>query len=335
MALAKKAASARLTPEPVGSPGDRGDLEALPLDEPALWQAQGAEWRQLFGSFHQIGFSFEWHDFEVRERIDWARSFHPGSLEICLNLSGKAWVADHQRRVDFEEQTVGYYFAGLGSLQAAREPGEAHRFITIEFSHRFLGEQLGSQATGLSPLVVDILQSKQPDSAVGRAHRLTSGQLEIVRSLQRPPVYAAAQGVWYRGKALELAAAFLYEPPPEAELFCHRQQHVASERVGRVIELLRERLAEPLSLELIAKAVGCSQFYLSRTFSRETGMTIPQFLRKLRMEKAAELLRTGKYNVTEAALEVGYNSLSHFSHTFHQTFGCCPGLYPVVKPPSR
>ncbi len=47
------------------------------------------------------------------------------------------------------------------------------------------------------------------------------------------------------------------------------------------------------------------------------------------MERAAELLRTGKCNVTEAALEVGYNSLSHFSAVFRETFGCCPGLYPL------
>jgi AraC-like DNA-binding protein len=48
------------------------------------------------------------------------------------------------------------------------------------------------------------------------------------------------------------------------------------------------------------------------------------------MEKAAELLRSGDYNVTEAAFEVGYSSLSHFSQAFHETFGCCPGLYPVA-----
>jgi AraC-like DNA-binding protein len=48
------------------------------------------------------------------------------------------------------------------------------------------------------------------------------------------------------------------------------------------------------------------------------------------MEKAAELLRAGEHNVTEAALEVGYSSLSHFSHAFHETFGCCPGLYPLA-----
>jgi AraC-like DNA-binding protein len=48
------------------------------------------------------------------------------------------------------------------------------------------------------------------------------------------------------------------------------------------------------------------------------------------MDKAAGLLRSGDYNVTEVALEVGYNSLSHFSAAFQETFGCCPGLYPLA-----
>ena len=61
-------------------------------------------------------------------------------------------------------------------------------------------------------------------------------------------------------------------------------------------------------------------------------MTIPRSLRKLRMERAAKLLQSGKYNVMEAAIEVGYSSLSHFSQSFCQTMGCCPGLYPNKTP---
>ena len=77
--------------------------------------------------------------------------------------------------------------------------------------------------------------------------------------------------------------------------------------------------------------VGCSPYYLSRTFSQEAGMTIPQYLRSIRVERAAQLLRDGRWNVTEAALEVGYNSISHFSQAFCQTMGCCPAMYPLEK----
>ena len=89
------------------------------------------------------------------------------------------------------------------------------------------------------------------------------------------------------------------------------------------------------SLEELGHAVGCSPFHLSRTFSSATGMTIPQYVRQLRMERAAVLLRSGRFNVSEAALEVGYLSLSHFSQAFHDTFGCCPGLYPLRTPTQK
>ena len=130
-------------------------------------------------------------------------------------------------------------------------------------------------------------------------------------------------------------AEFFFERRGEDELFCDRQKRLARERVERVVALLRKNLVEPLRLEEIGREVGCSPFHLSRTFSREVGMSIPQYLRKLRMERAAELLRSGKYNVTEAALEVGYSSLSHFSQAFCQTMGCCPGLYPLKTATAR
>jgi AraC-like DNA-binding protein len=163
----------------------------------------------------------------------------------------------------------------------------------------------------------------------GSTVRLTASQQQIVGTLRHPPVYALAQPLWYQCKALELAVTFLLQPPPEQEMFCTRQQRLAQERVEQVILLLKANLAEPPSLEELGRKIGCSHFYLSRTFSAQTGKTIMQYLRQLRMDKAAELLRSGEHNVTEAALEVGYNSLSHFTTAFRETFGCCPGLYPL------
>ena len=82
---------------------------------------------------------------------------------------------------------------------------------------------------------------------------------------------------------------------------------------------------------MLAEQVGCGTFHLSRMFSQQVGQTVPQYLRQLRLEKAAQLLREGRHNVTEAATAVGYSSLSHFSKAFWETYGCCPGLYGNAK----
>ncbi len=155
-------------------------------------------------------------------------------------------------------------------------------------------------------------------------------QRNVVATLLQPPVPKAAQALWYQSKALELMAHLLFAPK-DPELFCMRQKRVARDRVERTKELLARDVSNPPTLEALGQEVGCSPFYLSRIFSREVGLTIPQFLRNLRMERAAELLRSGRYNVTEAATEVGYASLSHFSKAFCETIGCCPALYPMAK----
>jgi AraC-like DNA-binding protein len=154
--------------------------------------------------------------------------------------------------------------------------------------------------------------------------------VQIVESLRHCPVFKPAQAMWFRCKALELAARTFFRPP-EGELFCTRQQRAACERAARVREILSGRLADPPSLEELGRLVGCSPFHLSRQFSETTSLTIQQFIRQLRLERAAELLQSGRCNVTEAALEVGYNSLSHFTVAFRETFGCCPGLYPLKQ----
>jgi AraC-like DNA-binding protein len=148
-------------------------------------------------------------------------------------------------------------------------------------------------------------------------------------------VFQRARELWYQGHVLQLLAEYFFERQGEDELFCDRQKRLARERAQKVIAILQRDLVKPPNLEAIGREVGCSPFHLSRTFSQEAGMTIPQYLRKLRIERAAELLQTGKYNVTEAALEVGYSSLSHFSQAFCQTMGCCPGLYPLKTATQR
>ena len=300
------------------------------LGEAAVWRAIGAGWKQLYGSFQKLGVSFEWHDFVADDSFDWSSSFHPGSVEICLNLQGTGIVSLNGKRMEFTPRTGGFYCRGTERLKAVRNGGEQHQFITIEFSPEFLRQHLRESTSALHPLIREAVTKSQLSSGISSAIPLTNRQQQLLQSLKQPPVMLAAQFLWYQSKALELMMEFFFQSAAEDELFCMRQQTVARQRVKKVIQLLSDNLVKPPTLEEIGRSVGCSHFYLSRTFSSEMGMTIPQYLRQLRMEKAAELLKTGKFNVTEVALEVGYSSLSHFSTAFHETYGCCPGLYSLA-----
>ena len=299
--------------------------------EAATWQAVGSGWRQLFGNFQQLGVSFEWHEFVAARDFDWAPSFHPGSVELCLNLAGTGQVVAGAAIAKFSAATAGVYRQGRTALEAIRAGRETHRFITVELAPEFLSRHLAG-AVDLHPLVAAAAAGTDTHSGVSEPAPLNSRLVELVESLRHPPVLAMAQTLWYQAKAVELMGEFFFQAAANTELFCHRQQRVARNRVDAVRAVLRRDLVKAPPLEELAREVGCSPFYLSRTFSKETGQTIPQYLRQLRMERAADLLKTGNYNVTEAALEVGYNSLSHFSHAFHQAFGCCPGLYPMQLP---
>jgi len=303
--------------------------------ERPAWRSVGDGWRHIFGSVGGAGVSFEWHDFTVRDTFDWGKSFHPGSLEVCLNLEGHGQVTCNGRNADFTPLTVGFYRRGEQSLQAVRDANQRHQFLTVEMSFDFLRRHLGELGKSLHPLVREITAGQSEKSTVAAPIRLTSRLQQLLTSLREAPVLAMAQSVWYQAKALEVAAELFFVTPDEQELFCQRTKRLSSERVEKVIALLREKLAEPPTLEEIGRSVGCSPFHLSRTFSAETGQTIPQYTRQLRLERAAELLRSGKFNVTEAAMEVGYSSLSHFSQAFHEAFGCCPGLYPLKTPTQK
>ena len=298
------------------------------FSEALVWRDIGAGWQPLFGSFRGVGYSIEWHDFQAKREFDWAASFHPGCVELCLNLEGHGFVEGGGVRTEFSQNTVGFYHRTDEPLIARRTANERHQFLTVEFSCPFLAKHLGEIKSTLHPLVRAAMDGHSCEHVTGTTTRLTAHQLETILTLRQPPVYAAAQPVWYQCKALELAVTFLVKPVEE--FFCTRQQRLAQERVEQVIFLLKQNLVEPLSLEALGKKIGCSHFYLSRIFSTQTGQTITQYLRRLRMEKAATLLKSREYNVTEVALEVGYNSLSHFSAAFQETFGCCPGLYPVA-----
>lgn len=304
--------------------------EPIGADEAGWVSGVEGEAHPLVADVHGDGFGFEWHCWSARAPVQWWSKSRPfASLLLHLNIEGSGQAGcSAGGRSELCPRTAGFCCCTGCAFQNARAPGK-HRFLIVEYSRGFLADALGRYEVSHHPLIARFVAGDHGCCGAATIGPLTCDHQEFVLSLRHPTVPDQARKVWYRGKALEAIAEFLF-PRPE-EMFCTRQKRLAKERVERVVKMLRQNLAEAPTLDELSRQVGCSPFYLSRTFSKEMGMTIPQFLRQLRMEKAAELLASGRFNVTETAMEVGYSSVSHFSQTFCQTIGCCPNLYPHAQ----
>lgn len=77
-------------------------------------------------------------------------------------------------------------------------------------------------------------------------------------------------------------------------------------------------------VDFLSRDMGVSQPQLYRKVTALTGRSPVNFIRDLRLNKALLLIKENKYNLSEIALEVGYNSPSYFSRCFQQKFGIQP-----------
>lgn len=84
---------------------------------------------------------------------------------------------------------------------------------------------------------------------------------------------------------------------------------------------------EDISLNMVASEVNLSSSHFSTVFGQETGVTFVEYLTKVRMDKAKQLLRTTGTKTTEIAFEVGFRDAHYFSNLFKKTQGCTPREY--------
>jgi AraC family transcriptional regulator len=98
-------------------------------------------------------------------------------------------------------------------------------------------------------------------------------------------------------------------------------------RIDRVIDYLNDHLDQPLKLEELAKVACFSEFHFHRVFRAMTGETLNDFTNRLRLEKAARLLKRTRQSATDIALECGFSSSATFSRSFNHAFNTSPTQY--------
>ncbi len=93
-------------------------------------------------------------------------------------------------------------------------------------------------------------------------------------------------------------------------------------RIQDVVQFIQTHLAEPLGFEDLAKVACFSPFHFHRIFRALVGETPSEFIERLRLERAANmLLRVPRRAITSIALDSGYSSSAVFSRSFSRRFG--------------
>lgn len=96
----------------------------------------------------------------------------------------------------------------------------------------------------------------------------------------------------------------------------------------RMMNVINENLGDSdLSVDSIAQKVGISRVHLHRKMKELTNQTPHSFIRNIRLQQAAKLLKEGKQSITEVMYTCGFSNAASFSTMFKNLYGCSPREY--------
>lgn len=115
-----------------------------------------------------------------------------------------------------------------------------------------------------------------------------------------------------------------------ADFIDHHSMEFSAEEppaVGHAKRFVRAHVEEPIVLEEVVRHVGLSRFYFCKLFKRATGMTLTEYVTRVRLEKAKTLLGDPALRISEVVYASGFGSIPRFNSVFKRHTGMAPTAY--------
>ncbi|MDR7134380.1 AraC-like DNA-binding protein [Lysobacter niastensis] len=234
-------------------------------------------------------------------------AIHSGSGNAVARLGGEQLSAPNQR-------------GGLNIL--ARGHGGYWRVDgRVQVSNVFLGHD---RLLGCA----DLLAEGRPFELIDRVNNVDPklyGIMQVIRDEVSTP---GPHGIIFLERALDLLCiALLRGHSTLAYPFAQKQHGLAPWQVKRVVAYMQERLGSEITLQELANIVNQSRFHFCTAFRTATGVAPYEYLTRLRILAASNLLRSTPLSVSDVGAAVGYSSLSAFSTAFRRYAGTSPRAY--------
>jgi AraC family transcriptional regulator len=202
-------------------------------------------------------------------------------------------------------------------------------------SRGYLFERLAWKGSRFETIMLDITDfgaDPNPIDAFGRTDALfdmcmgiEDARVSTLMELVRAEIEAGGPTGGAYGEALSLAlasrVASLCATMPGSQ---RRAATLSPKQLGRITEHIGKNLSEDLTIDRLAALVNMSPFHFARCFKQTVGMTPHQFVTRERIQRAREMLISGKQTVGEIAMALGFASQSHFADVYRRITGSSP-----------
>lgn len=240
-------------------------------------------------------------------------------FELVYIVSG---TATHHLEQDTTQLRAGDYFIiDTGSIHCYRDVRN-FEIINCLFLPEYIDRALTDCPSLSSLLYNQVLRFGLPVNiqTADRIFHDSEGVVgQIIRKMEQE---YAAKGTGY----LELLRCYLTQV-----LVCAVRASEEAERIRTphrattaIVEHLRCHYTEPLSLDELSRKLNYTPQYISSLFHKDTGMSLQEFLQRMRVEEACRLIEQGEQQMVRIAQKVGYGDVKHFARVFRRIKGISP-----------
>lgn len=273
-------------------------------------------------------------------------------VQIRRGESFKAWAHGypfHTVRWHFHPEyeihqvvaTSGRYFVGdfIGQFEPGNlvltGPNLPHNWVSdlpvdvaiplrgriVQFSEEFIGDamKLMPELSGLGALLESSRRGVLFSGNTSKELAPLMEELVAATGVRRIELFMMILGTLCRARGALPLSSPDYLPDPSGYM---------SAGMNKALAFIRENLTQPFGEADLATIAGQSQSAFSRSFRRHTGMSLVQYVKRLRINLACQILMSDEHaSITDICFQVGFNNLSNFNRQFLAEKGMPPSRF--------
>ncbi len=255
--------------------------------------------------------------FRINEPVDRLPGVYPASMCCIVQGTKRAWLAGVEHTYDEDHYLCATMDLPVVAEVPAATPQQPVLGVLVDLDTRAMAETLVAYEAAARPH----RPALAPDPGSGLVvadvdDRFRDALGRLLRLLDDPVALRVLAG----GRLRELL--FTVIEGQAGPLVRHSLGGASA--ITRVVAHVRDNLDQPLTVDDLARRAGMSRAVFHRRFKAATGLPPLQFIKTLRLSRAAMQIAGGRAVIGDAAQAVGYTSASQFSREFRRQFGASP-----------